>query len=145
MPGSTALMREAKDYASSAGARAVGDHLSRCHPHARVEELSHGHYRVRWPLPPAQPKVSVIIPTRDRVDLLRVCVQSILERSSYRNLEIVVVDNQSSDPDTLAYLETLGRGPRIRVQRYEAPFNYSRICNWAVDQCDGEVVALINN
>ena len=145
IPGSTALMREAKDYASSAGARAVGDHLSRCHPHARVEELSHGHYRVRWPLPPAQPKVSAIIPTRDRVDLLRVCVQSILARSSYRNLEIVVVDNQSSDPDTLAYLETLGRGPRIRVLRYEAPFNYSRMCNWAVDQCDGEVVALINN
>src|SRR3546814_17195826 len=51
IPGSTALARDAKDYAASAGERAVDGHLQRCHPGARVEGLSHGHYRVRWPLP----------------------------------------------------------------------------------------------
>lgn len=145
IPGSTALTRDAKDYASSAGAKAVNEHLERCHPGARVEELSHGHYRVHWPLPRPLPKVSLVIPTRDRVELLRMCVQSILERTSYGNFEIVVVDNQSSDPRTLAYLAELECNGRVRVRRYDAPFNYSAINNWAVAQCDGDIVGLINN
>src|SRR5690606_15185729 len=66
--GSTAFARDAKDYAADAGARAVADHLERRHPGARVEALSHGHYRVIWPLPEPPPKVSLIIPTRDKVD-----------------------------------------------------------------------------
>lgn len=145
IPGSTALSREAKDYASSAGARAVAEHLGRTRPGARVEELSHGHFRVRWPLPSPPPKVSLIIPTRDRVELLRTCVESILERSTYPAFELVVVDNQSSDPDALDYLRRLGERERVRVLRYDAPFNYSAINNWALGQCDGEVIGLVNN
>ena len=60
--GSTALSRDAKDYAGAAGARAVDEHLARCHPGARAEELSHGHYRVRWPLPDPAPRVSLLVP-----------------------------------------------------------------------------------
>ncbi len=143
--GSTALSREAKDYASSAGARAVGEHLERLHPGARVEELSHGHYRVRWPLPEPPPKVSLIIPTRDRVDLLRTCVDSILVNSSYPSFEILIVDNQSSDPAAIDYLGRVDRDDRVRVLRFDAPFNYSAINNWAIRQCDGEIVGLVNN
>lgn len=145
IPGSTALTRNAKDYASSAGARAVGEHLDRCHTDARVEELSHGHYRVRWPLSAPAPKVSLVIPTRDKVELLRMCVESIFERTSYPSFEVVVVDNQSSDRAALAYLAELERRDRVRVLRYDAPFNYSAINNWAVSQCDGAVVGLLNN
>lgn len=145
IPGSTALSREAKDYASSAGARAVGEHLERTQPQARVEELSHGHFRVRWPLPSPTPKVSLIIPTRDRMELLRTCVESILERSTYPAFELVVVDNQSSDQAALDYLRQLEGRQRVRVLRYDAPFNYSAINNWAADQCDGEVIGLVNN
>ena len=145
IPGSTALTRDAKDYASSAGARAVGEHLERCHPGARVEELSHGHYRVRWPLPEPAPKVSLVIPTRDKPELLRVCVESLLERTEYPDFELVVVDNQSSDPAAVAYLRRLQDRPGVRVLRYDAPFNYSALNNWAVRQCDADVIGLVNN
>lgn len=143
--GSTALARDAKDYASSAGARAVAGHLERHYPGARVEELSHGHYRVHWPLPSVAPKVSLIIPTRDKCALLRMCVESIFSKTTYANFEVVVVDNQSSDPDALAYLEELDRHERVKVLRYDAPFNYSAINNWAARQCHGEVIGLVNN
>ena len=143
--GSTALSRDAKDYAAEAGERAVAEHLGRRHPGARAEGLSHGHYRVHWPMPEPPPKVSLIIPTRDRVDLLRTCVDSILSRTRYPAYEVVVVDNQSSDPDALDYLAQVGRDPRVRVLRYDAPFNYSAINNWAVGQCDGAILGLLNN
>jgi len=145
IPGSTALTRDAKDYASSAGVRAVADHLARQHPGARAEELSHGHYRVRWPLPDPLPRVSLVIPTRDRVELLRMCVESILARTVYPDFEVVVVDNQSTDPEALAYMASLEREGRARVLRYDAPFNYSAINNWAVRHCDGRILGLVNN
>ncbi len=145
IPGSTALAREAKDYASSAGARAVGEHLARMHPGAQVEELAHGHFRVRWPLPSPAPRVSLIVPTRDRVELLRTCVESILDRSTYPELDVVVVDNQSKDSKALDYLRQLERRERVRVLRYDNPFNYSAINNWAVRQCEGDVIGLVNN
>lgn len=143
--GSTALSRDAKDYASAAGVRAVSDHLQRTGTAAQAEELSCGHYRVRWPLPKPRPLVSLIIPTRDRVELLRLCLESILNRSTYGNVEVLVVDNASSDPEALAYLESLEQQPRVRVLRYGAPFNYSAINNWAAAQATGSVIGLVNN
>lgn len=143
--GSTALSRGEKDYAADAGARAVASHLERQHPEARVEALSHGHYRVHWRLPEPRPMVSLVIPSRDRVDLLRTCVDSILARTRYPAYEVVIVDNQSSDAAALDYLAHIGRDPRVRVLRYDAPFNYSAINNWAVAQCDGAVIGLLNN
>ena len=143
--GSTALTRDAKDYAAEAGARAVAGHLERLHPGARVEGLSHGHYRVRWPLPEQPPKVSLVIPTRNKVELLRTCVDSILAKTRYPDYEVLVVDNQSSDADALDYLARIDRDPRVRVLRDDAPFNYSAINNRAVGQCDGAVIGLVNN
>lgn len=143
--GSTALERSAKDYAAEAGLRAV-DRSVRAHtPEARVEGLAHGHYRVRWPLPSPQPKVSIIVPTRDRVELLRQCVESVLGKTDYDNFELVVVDNGSRDPDALACLETLRGRERVRVLRHDAPFNFSEINNRAAAQCDGELLCLLNN
>jgi GT2 family glycosyltransferase len=143
--GSTALERDSKDYASAAGARAVAEHLQSTGSGAEVEELAHGHFRVRWPLPDPAPKVSLVIPTRDRFELLHTCVESLLASTDYPNFELVVVDNQSSEPQALAYLETLGAREGVRVLRYDAPFNYSAINNWAVGQCDGELIGLVNN
>lgn len=145
IPGSTALTRDAKDYASSAGVRAVADHLDRLETGAQAEELAHGHYRVRWPLPSPRPKVSLVIPTRNKVELLRMCVDSILSRTQYPQYEVVVVDNGSDDPEALAYLARIGQHDRVRVLRYDVPFNYSRINNWAIRQTTGELVGLINN
>jgi GT2 family glycosyltransferase len=145
IPGSTALERGAKDYAALAGQRAVAEHLQRRGEDATVEVLEHGHYRVHWRLPATPPRVSVVIPTRDQVGLLRTCVESLLERTRYPDFDLLVVDNQSTDPATLAYLAQLRERPRVRVVEYDAPFNYSAINNVAVGMCDGELVALLNN
>lgn len=143
--GSTAHVREAKDYAAEAGLRAVAEHLERIGSGASVDLLEHGHYRVRWPVPHPAPRVSLIIPTRDRVDLLRTCVESVLGRTDYPDFEIVVIDNQSSESDALAYLASLRGRERLRVLSFDAPFNYSAINNWGVSQCSGQVICLLNN
>ncbi|MCR6663417.1 MAG: glycosyltransferase family 2 protein [Luteimonas sp.] len=143
--GSTALARGEKDYASSAGERAVQSHLDRIAPGAHVEVLPRGHYRVAWPLPAPAPKVSILIPTRDHVDLLRQCVSSIVERTTYPDYEIVIVDNQSSQADALRYLDEVRSDQRIKVLKYDAPFNFSAINNAAVDAATGSIVCLLNN
>jgi GT2 family glycosyltransferase len=97
--------------------------------------------RVRHPLPAKPPLVSIVIPTRDSLALLRGCIESIAAKSSYRNYEILVVDNQSREPDAIAYLAALP----YRVLRYEREFNYSAINNYALREARGEVVVLLNN
>lgn len=131
---------------AAACVRVVAEHLGRMGSAARVEMLAGepGH-RIRWPLPRPVPKVSLIVPTRDRVDLLRMCVESVLTRSTYADFEVVVVDNQSSERATLSYLDELTSHERVRVLHYDAPFNYSAINNWAAGQCNGQVLGLINN
>lgn len=143
--GSTALERGAKDYAAQAGAKAVEEHLLRVGADATVEELQHGHYRVRWPIPSPAPKVSLVIPTRDRASLLKVCVESILSLTRYPNFELVVVDNQSSEPDALEYIDQLRTRVRVRVLEFDAPFNYSAVNNFAIAQTDGSIIGLVNN
>jgi O-antigen biosynthesis protein len=91
------------------------------------------------------PKVSLVIPTRDRLPLLERCVESIRALTTYPDYEIIVVDNQSVEPETLAYLATLAGSPRIRVIPHDKPFNYSAICNSAVADVDGAIVGLVNN
>lgn len=145
IPGSTALERQAKDYAASAGLRAVTDHLQRIRSGAIAHELPHGHYRVSWPLPDVPPKVSIIVPTRDKAVLLKACVDSLLLRTEYPDFEVLIVDNQSIEPQTQVYLEEIQMHPAVRVLRYDQPFNYSAINNWAVSQCDGTVLCLLNN
>lgn len=102
-------------------------------------------YRVKYPLPSMQPLVSIIVPTRDKVSLLRACVQSVEERTSYPNWELVIVDNGSVEHETHVYLDSLKSNRRIRVLRYDAPFNYSAINNYAVEHANGNVIALLNN
>lgn len=96
------------------------------------------------PLPRSLPKVSLIVPTRDRVDLLRQCVESI-GRSTYPDFEILIVDNQSSKPETLEYLASVADHGNVRVLVYDAPFNYSAINNFAVEHADADIVGLVNN
>jgi glycosyltransferase involved in cell wall biosynthesis len=145
IPGSTALHRDAKDYAAAAGARAVAEHLRDGGSEARVELLEQGHYRVHWPVPRPPPLVSLIVPTRDRPELLRTCIESLLSRTRYPDFEILVVDNQTTDPEALAYLDDLRRHERVVVLDYDAPFNYSAINNWAAARARGSVLALVNN
>lgn len=133
--------------AESAGVRAVAEHLGRIGSVATVEALGrqHGFHRVRWPVPQPPPRISLIIPTRDHVQLLRQCVEGILAKSTYSDVELVVVDNRSSESAALHYLDDLSLRERVKVLRYDAPFNYSAINNWAARQCDGPLLGLVNN
>ncbi len=124
---------------------AVRQHLERLRIRAEVVASGEGIRRVSYHLPEEQPSVSIVIPTRDRVDLLRPCVQSILEKTTYRAFEIVVVDNGSREPAALAYLAAIAREPRIHVLERDEPFNYSRLTNQGVQDREAEFVLLMNN
>jgi O-antigen biosynthesis protein len=102
--------------------------------------------RVRWPLPEPAPLVSLLVPTRDGVDILRPCVDAILERTDYRHFELLILDNQSTCTETLAYMhEVEQRDKRVRVLRWDHPFNYSAINNFGAANACGEIIGLINN
>jgi len=141
---STARTRRNKDYAHEAGLRALQEHLSASG--AAAEDGPYpGTHHVRYPIPSPPPLVSLIIPTRDRVDILRVCIESIRERTLYPNWEILLIDNQSKHPSTHAYFAELQHDPRIMLLNYDAPFNYSAINNYAGGKARGEILGFINN
>jgi O-antigen biosynthesis protein len=101
--------------------------------------------RVAYSCPQQPPTVSVIVPTRDKLDLLRPCLDGLLNRTRYQAVDIVVIDNCSAAPDTLSYLQEIVRQPRVRVLRYDAAFNWGAINNFGVRQTEGEIVLLLNN
>ena len=144
--GSTAQGGEAKPYAVAAGVRSVQEHLDRAGIAGTVETEEHGWYRVRFtPIIPA-PLVSLIIPTRNGLAILRICISSILEKTTHPNFEIIIVDNGSDDPETLRYLDELvASDTRIRTLRDDGPFNYSALNNKAAKLARGEYLALVNN
>ena len=100
-------------------------------------------HRVAWPDPPAWPTVCLIVPTRDRHDLLRACIDS-LRATDYPGLSLCVIDNQSVCPATLAYLDALTQ-QGVRVLRWPHPFNYAAMHDFAVAQLDADVIGLVNN
>ena len=146
IPGSTALTGASKDYAAEAGRRAVVEHLQRLGIDADVTPApaAPGMNRVRYKLPDALPKVSIIIPTRDRIDLLSVCIESIRSRSTYAAIEIIVVDNGSTEVKTAEYLNTL-KADGIKVIHSDEPFNFSRLNNLGALEATGEILCLMNN
>ena len=144
-PGSTALAGSEKNYALLAGERALNDHFAREKIAARAELLDFGMYRVRYTLPEDLPLVSIIIPTYNGLALLQQCVNSIISKTSYKQYEIIIVDNNSDDADTLRCLDSFADQGNIRVLRDERPFNYSQLNNSAIQHAQGEFVVLMNN
>ncbi len=145
--GSTALAAGEKSYAHTAALRVLQSHLDREAQGARVEELEgySGYYRIVRQVPKPLPLVSLLIPTRDGVVLLRQCIDSILEKTDYGNYEIVVLDNGSREAATLAYFAQLEAHPKVRVVPFDFPFNYSAINNFGAGVAKGELLGLINN
>jgi len=144
-PGSTAQAGSEKNYAQSAGEHALNDHFARAGVAARAKLLDFGMYRTFYEIPQPAPLVSLIIPTRNGLELIRQCIESILDKTTYKHYEILIVDNNSDDPETLRYFASLADDDRIRILRDERPFNYSALNNSAVMQARGEYVGLINN
>jgi GT2 family glycosyltransferase len=128
-----------------AARRAVAEHLARTGRGAVEATPEAPQYnRVRYPLPSVLPLVSIIIPTRDRADLLGMCLDSLLAKTTYANYEIIIVDNGSVEASTQALFARLPKD-RVSVIRDDAPFNYSRLNNLAVAQAKGNVICLMNN
>ncbi len=101
--------------------------------------------RVIWPLPDPLPRVSVIIPTRDRADLLARCLGGLLHRTDYPNLEVLIIDNDSIDAGTQSLFQMLQNDPRVRVIPVHGPFNYSALNNAAVLAATGDILVMLNN
>ncbi|MGZ3709365.1 MAG: glycosyltransferase [Bdellovibrionota bacterium] len=143
--GSVALDPAMKSYAHENARRALREHFERVGKTVRIEKGFAEYHRVVYPLPENPPLVSLIIGTRDRVQLLKGAVEGILHRTDYPALEVLIIDNQSVEPETLAYFKTLSQDPRVRIIRYDAPFNFSAINNFGVRHANGTVIGLINN
>jgi glycosyltransferase involved in cell wall biosynthesis len=141
---STAKSADSKPYAAIAGERAINEHLQRKGISAEVSFEGYG-YRVKYPLPSLQPLVSLIIPTRNGLHLLRQCIDSIVSKTIYNNYEFIIVDNGSDDEETLDYLALLKTKPNFQVIRDDRPFNYSQLNNLAAEKARGEIIGLINN
>ncbi len=110
-----------------------------------IVRIGPGLRRVHWPLPAERPLVSLIVPTRNALPVLRACIESVERLTTYRPYELLVVDNRSDDPATLTYLASLEAGARARVLRHDAPFNYSAINNRAARAAHGSILVFLNN
>lgn len=146
IPGSTALNASEKNYAANAGRAAVAEHLKRQGKNATVSAAPDAPAlnRVRFELPAILPLVSVIIPTRDRVDLLATCIQSMLKLTTYPAFEIVIMDNGSVEAETIEFFASLP-DDRVRVVRDDSPFNFSALNNHGARVARGELFCLVNN
>ncbi|HWL17252.1 MAG TPA: glycosyltransferase [Opitutus sp.] len=143
--GSTALVIDQKsDYPFLAARKALADHLARTGTAAELVSVTGRHWRVKRALPEPAPRVSIIIPTRNAEGLLRICIGSILARTAYPDFEVIVANNRSDDPGTLAYFDELRR-IKVRVIDYDQPFNFSAINNFAARAATGSVLAFLNN
>ena len=141
-------MSDEKVYAHGAARRAVQEHLDRTSlgRHVRAGARPVYHQRIRYALPDPRPHVTIIIPTRDRADVLSRCVSSVSSRSTYGHFDIVIVDNGSTEAETQAYFERAAAAIRVsRCLRDDEPFNFSRLNNLAAARARGAVLCFLNN
>jgi GT2 family glycosyltransferase len=144
--GSTALGAGEKNYAALAGRKAVAAHLARVGLQAEVlaAPSAPALNRVRFACPTPQPLVSILIPTRDRADLLGMCLDTLLERSTYSNYEVIIVDNGSVEEKTQQLFARLPKD-RVRILRDDSAFNFSALNNHAARVARGQYLCLMNN
>lgn len=142
---STSENPESKLYAFENGCKAVKAHYDRIGIPAEVEQGPfYGMYRTHY-LWKEQPLVSILIPNKDHVTDLKKCMDSIEEKSTYRNFEFIIVENNSTEEETFAYYKEIEKRDNVRVLYYKEDFNYSRINNFGAKEANGEYVLLLNN
>ncbi len=141
---STASHLDAKPYVLAAQKAVLQDCYNRRGIAAVVERNRYGHYQPIWKKL-SNPLVSIIIPSRNQPKLIRQLLHGLLSRTLHRNLEIVIVDNQSTDPSVFAYYSELKAEARVRVIEYAKPFNYSAACNRGAAVANGEYLLFLNN
>ncbi len=147
IPGSTASEYGEKSYAQDAGRKALENAMQRRDIEATVKNgQTPGTYKVDYPII-GSPLVSIVIPFKDKPELLKTCIESILEKSSYENFEVIGISNNSTEQETFDEMQGLQRlDERIKFYEYNVPFNYSEINNHAVrTHAKGEHILFLNN
>lgn len=136
----------AKPYAFEAGIKVLEDHLKRMGLEGTVSHgATLGTYKIDYKVV-GNPKVTVLIPNYNEADTLRVCIDSILNLTTYDNYEIVIIENNSTENSIFEYYKELENNARIKVLRYpDKGFNYSRIINYGIKNTDGEFIIQLNN
>lgn len=148
IPSSTAVNPESKPYAQTAGLKALQEHLDRKYsPGAAVVQETDQLfvYDVRYPLKHS-PLVSIIIPVKDHVDLLKALLDSIFEKTTYNNYEIIILNNNSEKAKSKEYFSAVVQEhPQVRVEDAFFPFNWSRLNNTGMEKASGDVLIFMNN
>ena len=142
---STAANPESKLYAFEAGRKAVEEHYKRIGVPAKVEHSSfYGmfHTKFCWE---EQPLISILIPNKDHIEDLKKCMESIEQKSTYRNFEFVVIENNSTEEETFAYYKEIEKKENVQVVYYKGGFNFSKINNFGAKYAKGEYLLLLNN
>ena len=145
--GSVASDINAKTYAIDAAKGAVAAHLTACGFSGFKIESSRAFetiFRIRYAII-GEPTVSILIPNRDHADDLRRCVESITDRTSWDNYEIIIIENNSTTDEIRQYYTALKKHPKIRIVKYEGDFNYSKINNFGASFAKGDYLLLLNN
>ncbi|WP_241799189.1 glycosyltransferase family 2 protein, partial [Acidithiobacillus caldus] len=146
--GSTALQAGEKSYTVSAGLKALRSYLdNNGHKNADVVPSSIDNFhRIFWPIPQPNPMVSLLIPARDKKEVTEVAVESIISKTTYKNYEIIILDNDSKEEETLEWLRVIEKKyANVRVLSFNYPFNYSAINNYGARNAKGSIIGLINN
>lgn len=143
---STAKQVSVKDYAHIAGNAAISEYLKRNKIDAKVLEIPERptNHRIKYAIE-GKPLVSIIIPFKDKVELIETCVKSILEKTKYKNYEIILLSNNSVEKETHDYLASVKSNKKIKQFLYNKPFNYSAINNYGRQKASGEVLIFLNN
>ena len=143
---STAKDAAAKPYAFEAGITVIEDHLKRVGLEGKVTHgATLGTYQTDYKVI-GNPKVTILIPNRNEMKTLKVCINSILEKTTYNNYEIVIIENNSTEKSIFDYYKKIEKNEKIKVLYYpEKVFNYSKIINYGVKNTDGEYIVQLNN
>lgn len=146
-PGSVAADISAKPYAIEAAKGAVADHLRRHgfeHFQITSTRAFETIFKIRYQIM-GSPKISIVIANKDHKEDLKRCITSILEKSTYENFEIIVVENNSTEKETFDYYQELEENEKIKIITFEGTFNYSAVNNLGVANAGGEYILLLNN
>lgn len=144
-PGSTSSNIDSKDYVKFSTQRAVASALERRGINGRVlNGPFFGSARIIYQIT-EKPLISIIVPTKDQLDILETCIKSIVNRSTYPNYEIIIVDTGSEEDSTIRYLGEIALDERISVIKWDKAFNYSSVNNFASKSAKGEYLLFLNN
>jgi GT2 family glycosyltransferase len=143
--GSTALAAGEKSYTDDAGLKALEDYFINQKGVTVEAGLLGNTYKVNWPIPASNPLVSIIIPTKNGKKLVQQCIDSIFSLTTYKNFEILLVDNQSDDGEAIQYFQELSSTNKVTLLSYNHAFNYSAINNFAATKAKGDIILLLNN